>query len=466
MKSIIRIGAVLVFLSLSTFLFAGGSSEKAGEGISEQVLGGRTIKIASYLVDEGMKSYFTEGEGVSRITLAKEVFGIAGIEFVPISWDSTVNEIATSIASGDPIGDIFPIANRFVYNLAPINAIRPMDDVLDEEYYASLPGVHSKMRELYSSFGGKAYAISLNGNWRPNQDMGSGQGIIFNKDMFDAEGLEYPTSLQKRGEWTWDTFREYAKRLTKDTDGDGQVDQWGLGSRLDPWAVDQELYIYSNDAHLLIEENGVYKYATNRKEAIAAIQLLRDMINIDKSILIGDLNDVDAAMVDQAKTAMARIDLGALTGWDIPSKATLPNYGWAFLPKGPNAKDYVNPVWGVDVAFLPVTVEDPQEAKALVELINLLFEITSDYRDLSKYNEDILKYYSAGVEDQDSLDTIKMMIDKIILWDVLPDMGQADNDAHRFAMVDAVMKPKSPQATLDEIAPRVQSYIDKYFNKK
>ena len=30
-------------------------------------------------------------------------------------------------------------------------------------------------------------------------------------------------------EWTWDKMLEYAKNLTRDTDGDGIIDQWGLG---------------------------------------------------------------------------------------------------------------------------------------------------------------------------------------------------------------------------------------------
>lgn len=47
----------------------------------------------------------------------------------------------------------------------------------------------------------------------------------YNKALFDAAGIEYPTS-----DWTWDTFTELAKALTLDTDGDGEVDQWGFSN--------------------------------------------------------------------------------------------------------------------------------------------------------------------------------------------------------------------------------------------
>jgi multiple sugar transport system substrate-binding protein len=46
--------------------------------------------------------------------------------------------------------------------------------------------------------------------------------LVYNKDLFDRAGLTYPTS-----DWTWDEFRRVARVLTRDTDGDGRVDQWG-----------------------------------------------------------------------------------------------------------------------------------------------------------------------------------------------------------------------------------------------
>ena len=46
--------------------------------------------------------------------------------------------------------------------------------------------------------------------------------MVYNKDLFDRAGVPYPSD-----DWTWDDFRRVAKALTRDIDGDGQVDQWG-----------------------------------------------------------------------------------------------------------------------------------------------------------------------------------------------------------------------------------------------
>ncbi|MCH3917135.1 MAG: sugar ABC transporter substrate-binding protein [Spirochaetia bacterium] len=59
--------------------------------------------------------------------------------------------------------------------------------------------------------------------------------LFYNKGMFDAAGLSYPTA-----DWTWDDFLNAAKKLTIDKDGDGKIDQWGFWrygryAQVEPW---------------------------------------------------------------------------------------------------------------------------------------------------------------------------------------------------------------------------------------
>ncbi len=49
----------------------------------------------------------------------------------------------------------------------------------------------------------------------------------FNIQMLEDNNLEDPRDLWERGEWTWDVFNQYCQTLTQDTDGDGQIDQYG-----------------------------------------------------------------------------------------------------------------------------------------------------------------------------------------------------------------------------------------------
>ena len=56
--------------------------------------------------------------------------------------------------------------------------------------------------------------------------------LVFNKQIFDELGLEYPYQDVLDGTWTWDKFEELVAQGAKDLNGDGQMtkedDRWGL----------------------------------------------------------------------------------------------------------------------------------------------------------------------------------------------------------------------------------------------
>ncbi|HHW08765.1 MAG TPA: sugar ABC transporter substrate-binding protein [Firmicutes bacterium] len=51
--------------------------------------------------------------------------------------------------------------------------------------------------------------------------------LFYNKDLFDNAGLNYPSRNWFDKSWNWDTFYEAAKRLRRDTNGDGVYDVFG-----------------------------------------------------------------------------------------------------------------------------------------------------------------------------------------------------------------------------------------------
>lgn len=78
--------------------------------------------------------------------------------------------------------------------------------------------------------------------------------IIYRIDRFEEAGLEIPT--------TWEEFIECAKALTKDTDGDGVVDQWGFGMVGSNDSSGQSRfmsYLWSNGYECAYEEDGEWK---------------------------------------------------------------------------------------------------------------------------------------------------------------------------------------------------------------
>lgn len=106
--------------------------------------------------------------------------------------------------------------------------------------------------------------------------------LVCNKVMFDREGLKPPK--------TWSEFRNAAKKLTKDTNGDGKIDQWGLvllGGDRGGFVYRLAPFIYKAGGDILSDDLTKVKF--NSKEGVAALQLFADMFQIDKSITPGFL---------------------------------------------------------------------------------------------------------------------------------------------------------------------------------
>ncbi|TSA47942.1 MAG: sugar ABC transporter substrate-binding protein [Chloroflexi bacterium] len=152
--------------------------------------------------------------------------------------------------------------------------------------------------------------------------------LFYNKDMFDAAGLAYPTS-----DWTWEDLRTAAKTLTKDTSGDGKIDQYGFV--FDQWDMEpgwsEAIWAYGGD----IVNADHTKTLIGDPAARQAWQLLYDMVFVDKSV--PDANTIGQYGGDlfQAKVA-AMMPMGH---WAVPGYNTGGfKYDVAPMPKGPSGQ--------------------------------------------------------------------------------------------------------------------------------
>jgi multiple sugar transport system substrate-binding protein len=64
---------------------------------------------------------------------------------------------------------------------------------------------------------------SVDGGWYSVGNWNYTLGVYYNRTLFEAAGLPYPDSA-----WTWETMIEDARRLTKDSDGDGVPETYGI----------------------------------------------------------------------------------------------------------------------------------------------------------------------------------------------------------------------------------------------
>jgi multiple sugar transport system substrate-binding protein len=180
------------------------------------------------------------------------------IEAERVPWDAYYQRLLTAIAAGDP-PDVAQVKLWWQPQLVEMNALLPLDS-----YIARWPGrndVYPRVWELTRHSDGKQYYMPL-------------QMVVlymyYRVDMFRELGLQIPQTREE--------FLNVAKALTRDTNGDGQMDVYGFGIRgarggHDWWGS----FVLSSGAEFF-DRNG--NVTINTPAAVAANQWFIDMFRV------------------------------------------------------------------------------------------------------------------------------------------------------------------------------------------
>jgi multiple sugar transport system substrate-binding protein len=109
---------------------------------------------------------------------------------------------------------------------------------------------------------GKVYGLPCDGGAFVDR------AIYYNVDLFKAAGLSLLKWDYKHPEatWTWQDFLQIAQKLTKDTNGDGKIDQFGFNNSIDSFPI----YVWSNGGELFRKD--MKKCLLDQPAAYEAIQ--------------------------------------------------------------------------------------------------------------------------------------------------------------------------------------------------
>jgi multiple sugar transport system substrate-binding protein len=128
----------------------------------------------------------------------------------------------------------------------------------------------------------------------------------YNKTMLKKAGIPLP---DKDKPYTWDQFVDVTKKLTKDTNGDGKVDQWGTGLNVQ-WNL--QAFAWSNGADWTNADRT--KVTVDTPEFAEALQWFADLTNVDKVTPSAS----DAATLDTYQRWMAgEIGFFPVGPWDV-----------------------------------------------------------------------------------------------------------------------------------------------------
>jgi multiple sugar transport system substrate-binding protein len=127
------------------------------------------------------------------------------------------------------------------------------------------------------SYKGKIYALQVGM---------VNMGLLYRKDHFEELGLQEPK--------TWEEFLAVAKALTRDTDGDGKPDRWGLGmigkSDRNCWRQFCDMAFNWGFNYIVPSGNG-WRSAAGSPEGVAAMKYYAELYNTHKVVPPGSLEN-------------------------------------------------------------------------------------------------------------------------------------------------------------------------------
>jgi multiple sugar transport system substrate-binding protein len=122
--------------------------------------------------------------------------------------------LAADFAGGTP-PDLFLINYRHLGHFFAAGAVEPLTDYLANSTAIDVADYYP---QAMSAFQWQGVQMCMPQNI-------SSPVIYYNKDLFAAAGVAYPSD-----DWTWEEFVATARALTQDQDGDGATDIYGFGT--------------------------------------------------------------------------------------------------------------------------------------------------------------------------------------------------------------------------------------------
>ncbi|MFQ6133038.1 MAG: ABC transporter substrate-binding protein [Armatimonadota bacterium] len=198
--------------------------------------------------------------------------------------------------------DVFPeFVEKGVY--LPLDEYMARDGVHRAEWYRTLVDFYTKDDVVYG----------LPRSWHPFI-------IFYNKSLFDREGVPYPDET-----WTFDDLIRHGRKLTRDLNGDGLIDQYAIANI--PWQV----FAWAYGGRTFDEEGNCY---LDDPATVRGLQLYQDLIWKYEISPSPQQQSLQQNAQDMFKTG--RIAMFSLGIWCVPDFREIEGFEWdiAVMPAG------------------------------------------------------------------------------------------------------------------------------------
>ena len=202
------------------------------------------------------------------------------VEYIQGTWYSAHDYLITTFETGD-VPDIFHYESSVIIDYAMRGYLTDLSPYISTEMKNDILEV--------------AWATVT----RPNGEVSGipflieSLVVLYNKSLFEKEGIKPPT---REHPWTWDDLQTAARKMTKDTNGDGVIEQYGAGFGL------------RNSANIIMntsisfggsffKKEGDHFVVKVKDEEKKLLQTIVDMLYKDKSASPASIGESGAGMI-------------------------------------------------------------------------------------------------------------------------------------------------------------------------
>jgi multiple sugar transport system substrate-binding protein len=227
-------------------------------------------------------------------------------------------KLQTLIAAGT-VPDLFDMWEGYIQPYARNGALLNLDPLLEKDSEVTKANLLPAAIDA-AAYEGSIYALSI--GFMPGPI-----SLYYNVAHLEAAGLATPSH-----DWTWDDVRAAAQALTKDENGDGNPEQWGLA--FDLWFVPWLYWIWSNGGDVFNADQTQSTIA--EAPAAEALQYWADLVNVDKVAVPPSMLPAMQGSLNGFITGAISMYLG--NTWDVGTLKEATEIEWRAVlsPKAPS----------------------------------------------------------------------------------------------------------------------------------
>jgi multiple sugar transport system substrate-binding protein len=225
--------------------------------------------------------------------------------------DDLIARLSTSFAGGQP-PDLFLINYRFYGQFASREVLEPIQSRLDgsdafdeDDFY----------EEALDAFRRDGELVCLPQNI-------SSLVVYYNRDLFREAGVREPEAG-----WTWNDMVEKAIALTRDENGDGNVNWYGLGA--EPSLIRIAPFVWSNGGELVDDLERPTRFTLDTPAAQEALQAFFDLRALH--IVVPTEEEIESEE-DETRFLNGRLAMVLSSRRATPTFRTITAFDWDVAP--------------------------------------------------------------------------------------------------------------------------------------